>query len=168
MIREIAHLLAPWKHLYSDSTVVSTTVTGAHIVALVTGGGIAIAADRTTLRALNRQGPTRQWLLEELHAVHRPVLIGLTLLFLTGVLLVAADFETFVVSVVFWVKIGLLTALLANGVVLYSAETRLREAAVANVEAPPALYRKLRRSARLSIALWLLITVGGAMLTSAA
>ena len=105
-------------------------------------------------------------LLEELHAVHRPVLIGLGVLFVTGALLMAADFKTFVESPVFWVKMGLLLALLVNGALLYQAEQRLNRATVANIDPPQQLYVRLRRSSHLSIGLWLAITVGGAILTS--
>jgi hypothetical protein len=168
MIREIAALLEPWKHLYSDSTVVATAVTSAHILSLVVGGGLAIAADRTTLRTLSCPGPARPWLLEELRDVHRPVLIGLVALTLTGLLLVAADFETFMKSVVFWVKMGFLLVLLINGALIYRAESSLANAAARNEEPPEKFCSRLRLSARLSIALWLIITVGGSVLVAAA
>ena len=166
MIREIMQLFEPWKTLYANSSVVSSIVTSAHIVSLVIGGGLAIAADRTTLRALKGPASARPLLLEELHAVHRPVLIGLGVLFVTGALLMAADFKTFVESPVFWVKMGLLLALLVNGALLYQAEQRLNRATVANIDPPQQLYVRLRRSSHLSIGLWLAITVGGAILTS--
>ena len=41
-------------------------------------------------------------------------------------LLTAADLETFATSPVFWVKLGLVTLLLANGLVLERTESRLR------------------------------------------
>jgi len=168
MIREIAAFLEPWKHLYADSTAVSTTVTAAHILSLLTGGGLAIAADRTTLRTLRSPGPARQWFLAELRNVHRPVLIGILGLTLTGLLLVAADFETFVKSWVFWVKMGLVLGLLANGALIYRAESRLNQAADRNEDLPVKFCFQLRLTARLSIALWLLITVMGTVLVSAA
>ena len=168
MIRQIAQMLEPWKNLYGNSAVVSTTVVSAHILALVVGGGLAIAADRTTLRTLSCPGPARPWLLEELHDVHRPVLIGIVALVATGILMVAADFETFMLSIVFWVKMGLLAVLLVNGAFLYRAESSLAGAARTGVEPDDKFCTRLRLSARLSISLWLVITVGGAILTAAA
>ncbi|NUQ21593.1 MAG: Rieske 2Fe-2S domain-containing protein [Gemmatimonadaceae bacterium] len=81
--------LAPWKDLYGSSAAVSTSVTTVHVVALLFGGGFALAADRSTLRALRGDGEDRRRQLAELHAVHRPVLIALTLLFISGLLLAA-------------------------------------------------------------------------------
>src|SRR5689334_18722953 len=63
VIQEIAQLLRPWKDLYDDSVVLSTSVTTAHVLSLVVGGGFAIAADRTTLRTLSCPGHARPWLL---------------------------------------------------------------------------------------------------------
>ena len=73
-------------------------MTGVHLVGLLFGGGLAIAADRSTLRALKRAPADRTAALAELHAVHRPVLIALAVTFASGIALAAADVDTFLKS----------------------------------------------------------------------
>jgi len=46
------------------------------------------------------------------------VLVGLAALFVSGVLMAAADLDTFLPSPVFWLKLALATCLLINGAVL--------------------------------------------------
>jgi hypothetical protein len=168
MIHALAKLFGPWKSLYSNSTPISTAVTGVHILALLIAGGLAIAADRTTLRVLRRPVAERRYQLAELHDVHRPVLIGLAVLVTSGILLFTADFETFATSVMFWVKAGLVAGLLANGVILYSTEVSLDRAMQKGDDAPESLWSRLRTASRVSLALWILTAAGGAVLTSAA
>ncbi|HEX6558476.1 MAG TPA: hypothetical protein VF021_03420 [Longimicrobiales bacterium] len=160
----LKHLCAPWQSLYSNSSGVSVAVTATHIVSLVVGGGLAIAADRTTLRALRRETPDWPYHLAELHAVHRPVVIMLTLLFISGALLAAADIETFATSVLFWIKLSLVALLLLNGSVLYNAETRLARAHDAGA-ITAGLQLRLKLTSYASLALWLLTAITGTVLT---
>src|SRR3982751_5920037 len=126
MLKEMVELLSPWQTAYSDSKVIPAVVTTTHLVALLFGGGLAIAADRTTLRLGRPGGNSQTTLLAELRAVHRPVLIALTVLFASGVLLTAADLETYAKAPTFWIKMGLVVLLLVNGVVLERTESSLR------------------------------------------
>jgi hypothetical protein len=158
----LEQLFAPWQSAYSDSTAISTTVTALHLAGMLVGGGLAIGADRTTLRVSNEEPGIRGHHLGELNAIHRPVLIALSLLFLSGVAMVAADVTTFLASPVLWVKLGLVTLLVLNGVVLERSETALRR------DEAPALWRRLRFSAVCSIALWLATLVAGVILVNAA
>ena len=161
-----AAVFAPWQSLYADSRVVSTLVTATHIVTLLIGGGLAIAADRMTLRALRRPAAERVFHMQELGAVHRPILGALALLFISGMALAAADVEVFAASPAFWVKLGLVALLLVNGAVLYRTEARIgKEPAAAQDQA---LWRRLGLTARLSVALWLLTALAGTVLTAAA
>jgi uncharacterized membrane-anchored protein len=161
----LAHTFAPWQSLYSGSTLVATSVTTMHIVAMLVGGGLAIAADRSTLRSLPR--PAEQGhLLRELKAVHRPVVIWLAVLFVTGAMLAAADVETFAASPIFWVKLALIALLLVNGAQLYRTEARLSHALPDHAAGLDRLWRRLGRSARLSLGLWVLITILGVVLTN--
>jgi len=171
LVRELARAFAPWKSMYSNSTALSTTVTAAHLLALMFGGGLAVAADRATLRVGRTAYDQQAHQLGELKAVHPPVLAALTVLFVSGVLLAAADFETFVTSPLFWVKLGLVALLVANGVVLTRTESALRREYASGTRAlarTPRLWRRLRVNARLSLALWTATLVAGAVLTSAA
>ncbi len=160
----LADLLKPWNDAFSHSTAISTTVTTVHIIALLYAGGLAIAADRTTLRALNATTDARARQLEELAAVHRPVLIALTLLFASGVLLFTSDIETFAVSPVFWVKMSLLVLLLINGAVLQRTESQLRGGTAPDAASP--LWRRLRTSSYASLALWTTIAIAGVVLAN--
>lgn len=168
IVQSLVHVAAPWKSIYSDSSVVSTTVTTLHVVSMLVGGGLAIAADRMTLRALRHDLPDWRFHLAELHDVHRPVLIMLFTLFFTGVLMAAADLETFLTSPVFWLKLGLVTLLVANGAFVYHTETRVAEATREEPIVTGSLGRRLRLSAVFSLALWLCTAVAGMVLTQAA
>ena len=168
IVQSLAHVFAPWQSLYSSSTVLSTAVTTLHIVALLVGGGLAIAADRTTLRALRHEGPDWPYHLQELHAVHRPVLAMITLLFVTGVMMATADIETFLSSPAFWVKIGLVVLLLGNGIFVYNTEGRLASTTHKGEDLSDNLCKRLTLSSRFSGVLWILTTIAGCVLTAAA
>lgn len=164
-VETLAGWCAGWQSLYADSTLLSTTVTAVHLLALLIGGGLAIAADRMTLRALARPVGERAWLVEELRSVHRPVMVALALLFVSGAALAAADVEVFLVSPIFWIKLGLVGLLLVNGVVLYRTEGRLRGGAAAD---PAPLWGRLATTARVSLSLWVATAVLGTVLTAVA
>ena len=121
-ISRIVEWCEPWNHLFGHSKMVSGTVTGAHIIALMFAGGLAIASDRLTLRAHGRDRLTRMNQLREVADVHGAVLIGLVVLFVSGVLLAASDVETFLPSPYFWVKLSLVALLLINGAFLTTTD----------------------------------------------
>jgi hypothetical protein len=167
IVEGLAGVMSPWQSIYSDSLALSTTVTTVHIVSLLVSGGLAIAADRATLRALHRPVAERALPLAELGSVHRPVVITLAVLMASGILLFAADVETFAVSTLFWVKMGLIAALLANGAGLYRTEKRMAKPEVEeDPELSAKLWRRLGRRARTSLGLWLLVAVLGTVLTN--
>lgn len=153
-------LARPWADAYNDSTVLQVGVTFAHIGGIVVAGGLALAADRTTLRVARAPALIRGHHLDELGALHRPVLIGLTVIFLSGVLLLGADVATYGPSWVFWSKMALIVALLANGALLMRAEQRLRAAGHGSDHD----WSALRRRALTSITLWLSIVLVGTIL----
>ena len=45
----VSQLLARWAHLYGHAPV-SATLTYVHLVGILVGGGVAVAADRASLR----------------------------------------------------------------------------------------------------------------------
>ena len=100
----------------------------AHLVGLL-GGGLALAADRATLRIASATPADRLRHLSELRAIHRPVLAGLTLTFSSGLLMLSADLEMYLDSRVFWVKMVLIGLLIANGCALRHTEVLLRREA---------------------------------------
>ena len=158
IVATLAHALEPWKSLFSDSKAVASIVTGVHLVGLLFGG-------RSTLRALRRAPADRAMALTELHAVHRPVLIALVMLFASGVALATADIENFLSSPYFYLKLTVVALLLANGAVLERTERSLRRGAVGD-GAEIRLWRRLRTTSRLSLFLWTCTVVAGTVLAN--
>jgi uncharacterized membrane protein len=159
-IDQIAHWVEPWNSLFSHSKVVAGTVTGAHIISLMFAGGLAIAADRTTLRVDRSSSAAREAQVSEVKAVHAPVLVWLVVLLVSGVLLALADVETFLPSVWFWIKIALVLLLLINGAVLTATERRLGSGLT------DAGWMRLRTLAYTSIALWTATAVVGIVIAN--
>jgi hypothetical protein len=143
-------VVAPWARLYGDSKLLSTLVTFVHLGGLLAAGGFAIAADRATLRLRRNDVTAVVRHLGELQAVHRPVIIGLLLTLGSGLLMLAADLESLLPSVLFWIKMGTVTVLLANGAALQRAERDLRTGR----GSPERAWRRLRLSAGASLGLW--------------
>jgi uncharacterized membrane protein len=157
MLPTFAHAAAAWTAWYSDSAVLRTTVNFAHVAGLVGGGGAAIVEDRAMLAALRQDEAVRRRRVEAQQLAHRVVLTGLAVAVLSGLLLFAADWDTYVYSKVFWIKMVLVALLMANGLML----TRAERAAAGN---RPQAWSRLRRGAILSLILWSLTTLAGAAL----
>ena len=155
-------LFEPWSDFYGHSKLAATVVQFLHIGGLVLAGGLAIAADRGTLRALRVAAAERHGHLRELAAVHRWVLTGLTIVVLSGIALFASDVDTFFGSWIYWIKMALVVALLVNGVVMTRAERTLQDHATE--DAPQ--WKTLHRVAISSLTLWLLIAAFGVALTN--
>src|SRR6476469_7681559 len=121
----LVDLFKPWNDFYSHSKLAETIVTFAHVGGVLLAGGLAISADRGTLRSLRLAASERGHFTREQAAVHRWVLTGLTLVVLSGLALLTSDFETFWGSWIYWTKMALVVALLANGLVMTRAEQAL-------------------------------------------
>lgn len=165
VVDQLARIVEPWRSAYSDSTAISTTVLFTHLAALVIGAGLALAADRATLRSWSAPPWERSRHLAELSLTHRPVVVALGVLFASGVLLFLADVEDYATSAVFWTKMGLVTLLLANGLAMTRTEGALHAGAPEPAESDR-LWRRLRASAMASIALWLTTLLAGTILAS--
>ena len=150
-------LLDTWSSLYSNHAVLRTSLEFLHVGGLVAGGGCAVAADRMTLMASRDDAGGRTLRLTLLKGIHRVVLAGLAVVIVSGVLMFGADVDTFLTSTVFWMKMGLLTLLMANGAVLVRAE---RQAERGDQTA----WTRLTYTATASLALWFLTTLAGAAL----
>ena len=157
----LARLVEPWNSLYSDSKAVATTVMFFHLVPLLIAGGAALTADRATLRAARLSVDDRTRQLGELARTHAIVLIGLALSFVSGVLLFLSDVDEFLGSPWFWVKLGFVGLLLANGFVMTRTER-----ALANEGDQGALWDRLRTIAVFSLTLWIATTLVGVALTN--
>ena len=153
----VSQLLARWANLYSH-TPVSATVTYLHLVGIVVGGGVAVAADRASLR-LSPATPDWSQELARLAGVHRWVGAGLALIFTSGLLMMFAELHTLATSVVFWTKMGLIVLLLGNGYIRMRAENALRQGLAAG-------WNRFRRTSVTSLVLWFVILLAGTLLHS--
>lgn len=157
ILESLAKVLEPWKDLYSGSTALSVTLTFAHLGSMMVGGGLAIAADRTVLKAGKLTDPKAILAMADaVGDVHRPVVIALVVSAISGTLQLAADLETFAVSKVMWVKLGLLVVLAVNGFLMLR-----NEEAVRRDKGSAKAFGALRMRAVTSVVLWLAITLAG-------
>ncbi len=159
-------IVQPWAHFYNDSSAAQKGVLFLHFGALLAAGGYAVAADRWVLRAGRLDEGARSALLDQLVTLHRPVLIGLSLLIVTGSAMALADAEALLTSPVFWLKMSCFALLLLNGLTLLRAEKKLRRAPLGNTRFT-AEWRKLQWAARRSSSLWLLTLLLGTLLGTA-
>lgn len=154
----------PWAAAYGDSTALQTGVVFLHLAGLLIGGGGAVAEDLLTLRGRSGGPEWRHRRLEQLRTAHRIVLAGLTVTAVTGVLMLAADLEALATSPVFWVKMGLVGLLLANGALMMRAE----QAARALAGDADRGWRAMTRLAATSALLWVSILFVSVLLTNTA
>jgi uncharacterized membrane protein len=94
-----------------------------------------------------------------MRVAHRSVMLALTISFLSGGALLAAELDNFLSSAVFWAKVALVAGLLANHVAMNRAEHRLRSDHTQRWE-------QLRLRAVPSLVLWLAVTFMGVALTT--
>ena len=160
----LVNLLKPWNDYYSHSKGAETVVQFLHIGGLVLAGGLAMSADRGTLRALRIAAADRTHYTRELAAAHRWVLTGLAVVVVSGIAMLASDIETFFGSWLFWTKMALVALLLLNGLRMTRVEAALRQDAS---DASPQ-WPKLRRTAITSLVLWFVITAFGVSLVNLA
>jgi uncharacterized membrane protein len=156
----LASLVGPWADFYSDSHLAQTVVTFAHVGALVVGGGVAIATDRMTLKVASDVDRRRHLL--DVAQVHRVVIGSLVVIVVSGVLLFASDVDAHWTSPIFWMKMALIVALLANGLRM----RRIEAAAAADTAPSSAHWGALRGTAIASLALWLAVTLLGVALVN--
>jgi len=111
-----------WSSYYGDHQLVSVLVRYVHLASTVVGGGAAIAVDRLVLRAMRQGEEARRALLAQLRGSHVVIVPALVLVTLSGVLMAAADLDTFLESRLFFVKLAFVALLLINGACLVAAE----------------------------------------------
>ena len=162
-VQTIAAAAKPWSEFYSHSRTTSAIVTWAHLAGILLGGGFAIASDRVVLRAVSADVGARAHVLREFGAIHRPVILALVVVVISGVMQTLSDAETFLLSKVYWTKMALIILLLANGYGMMRTERRLTR------EQSPAhgLWGRFRFGAVVSITLWLATLLAGTFLLGA-
>jgi hypothetical protein len=153
----LTQLVESWGSLYANHAALRTAIEFSHIGGLAAGGGCAVVMDLATVTAARESVALRPALLQILKRTHRIIVLGLVALTISGVLLFAADVDTFLYSRVFWLKMGLMALLLANGALLAAVE---RQAIRGDARA----WARLHYAATASLALWGLTSLAGAAL----
>jgi hypothetical protein len=146
-----------WSALYSNHAALRTAIEFAHIGGLLAGGGCALAADLATVRSARAPDAQRAIELQLLRRTHAIVILGLAALFVSGLLLFAADVDTYLYSRIYWTKMALVALLILNGALLWNGERRVANGA-------PGAWAQLHYTAVASLILWLIITLAGAAL----
>jgi hypothetical protein len=164
VLQTVATAAKPWAALYSDSRAVSSAVTFLHLGGLLFAGGLAISTDRATFRAIRGNDEDKSRLLVDLGNSHAWVLAGLTVIFLSGLLLALSDVKTFGTSPIYWTKMSLVALLLVNGVNLQRTERRLRAMTLVDQSRLSGLWSRLRFAAGTSMFLWTAIVLAGVIL----
>ena len=153
----LSHLVEAWTSVYANHPALRTGIEFMHIGGLVAGGGCAITADLATITAARQVSAARTTQLLLLKRTHGIVIFGLSALSISGVLLFAADVETFLYSRIFWLKMGLMVLLLLNGAMLLAGERQV-------IRGEARAWARLHHTALASLVLWLLTTLAGAAL----
>jgi hypothetical protein len=159
LVARLAQIAEPWQSAYSNSSALPVAVVFVHLASLLVGGGLALAADRGTLRIARAEPAGRGRHLEALAHTHRPVVAALALVLTSGLLLALTDVEEYATSRTFWVKMTLVALLLGNGALMTRTEAAL--------QADPDDARgwsRLRASAFASGVLWLAVVLAGTTL----
>jgi hypothetical protein len=169
-LQAVATAAKPWASLYGDSTAISSAVTFFHLGGLLFAGGLAISTDRATFRALRGTDEDRNRLLADLGNSHSWVLAGLSVIFISGLLLALSDVKTFGYSPVYWIKMSLVVLLLLNGLLLQGTERKLRAGSLLIQSTAPRqrLWSRLRFAAATSMVLWTAIVLAGVILVESA
>lgn len=170
MLDALVAFTEPWANLFANNTIIATAVTVLHVLAIFTGGGLAIAADRRLLRTQLDESINSDDIrlaATELATAHRLVLVGLASALVTGLLLLASDIGTFAVSQVFWIKMSMIVLLLANGLRMRIGERRvLGHHPQLEGTALLSSWKSLRQSAVASFIAWLVIVSLGVVLVN--
>jgi hypothetical protein len=161
----------PWRRLYSHSTLISTLVLFGHIGGLLAGGGLALSADRATLRVNGADVGERRRHLDELARLRVPVFVAFGVAVVSGALLFFADVEAFATSRIFWAKMALIALLLTNVAIMTRVESALRVGPAqgpleSSEAASERLWRRRRASAVVSVVLWFVLVLAGTALAS--
>lgn len=153
----VPQLIESWAHFYGDHKAVSAGVTYIHLSGILLAGGLSISADRLSFK-LGPEFPCLQDELVRLYSVHRWVILGLGVTIASGLLMLFADLHTFISAPLYWTKMGLLALLLGNGYLRLRSEVGLRQG--------QDRWRTFHRTSAASLALWFMVLLCGAFLST--
>lgn len=167
LVEKLVTAAQPFADIYSENKVLSVGTTMAHIGGLLAGGGLAIATDRSVLRMPLHDGAGQRSVLDDLASTHKLVITSIAVLLASGLMFLAADMKTFLVSPVYWIKMGAVLLLLLNGLRLWRAEARLQKSVSLGNDGEPmpaGEWRALRGGAITSLVLWFAVMALGVVL----
>jgi len=124
MIATLSHALASWNSYYGNHQALSVAIRYVHLAALLVGGGTALALDRELFGLRRSTSHVRDATIARLNSAHGLVIGSIVFIVVSGVLMAAADVETYLASSTFWIKMALVAILLVNGAVLARAGRR--------------------------------------------
>jgi len=124
MIATLSQALASWNSYYGNHQALSVAIRYVHLAALLVGGGTALAIDREVFVLRRSTSQVRDATIARLNSAHSLVIGSIVFIVVSGVLMAAADVETYLVSSTFWIKMALVAILLVNGAVLARAGRR--------------------------------------------
>jgi len=151
-----------WATFYGDHQMLSLAVRYAHVAALMVGGGTALAIDRLVIGAARKTEERKRAALTAMQGSHKVVVPALVIITLSGVLMAAADWSTFVSSRLFWMKMVTFVLLVINGAILVAAERRCVRTG------DLVIWHRVVTASFASLLLWLLVLWIGEWLTVAA
>jgi thiosulfate reductase cytochrome b subunit len=160
IIETLEATLKPWSDYYGNHKMLQAGVEYLHIGALLVGGGFALSSDRAALRALRAGQEEKEIVLREFSTIHKPVIVALVVIILSGLTMLSTDIGTFLTSPVFWTKMTLVALLLANGYLVMRTEQQL------NADPAPGnrAWARFKFCAVASIVLWLSTPLAGVIL----
>jgi hypothetical protein len=150
-------LLESWSALYSNHATLRTAIEFLHIGGTAAGGGCAVVVDLVTIAATRESATIRPALLQVLKGTHAIIVLGLAAITVSGVLLFAADVDSFLYSRIFWLKMGLMVLLVANGALILRAERRA-------IRGDEGAWARLHLTATASLVFWSLTALAGTAL----
>jgi hypothetical protein len=169
-VGQIDAFVEPWRRLYAQSPLLSTLILFGHLCGLLAAGGLAVAAERATLRLDPGDESERRRHLADLERLRVPIWSAFGVAVVSGALLFFADVEAFAASRIFWTKMSLVGLLMATTLVTAHLDTALRRDG--DARAPDGTVRRERRWRRrragaiVTALLWFgLVLVGAALAT---
>ena len=113
-VGQIDAFVEPWRRLYAQSPLLSTLILFGHLGGLLAAGGLAVAAERVTLRLDPTDDLERRRHLADLERLRAPIWSAFGVALVSGALLFFADVEAFATSPIFWTKMSLVGLLIAT------------------------------------------------------
>jgi uncharacterized membrane protein len=167
-VGQIDAFAEPWRHLYSQSPLLSTLILFGHLGGLLAAGGLTVAAERATLRVDPQSDTDRRRHLADLAQLRGTIRAAFAVSLVSGAMLFFADVEAFAASRIFWTKMTLVALLLVNTLVTARLDSALRrgdDAAAPDMSAARTrAWHRRRAGAIASATLWFgLVFVGAAL-----